>query len=100
MNKIILITLAVFAYINVAKADTIVILDDNNNIKQQIHTSDNYPTDIQTNSSALPKQEVIVTNPNRQPNRNNNHIPEFISGVTGAVVGSAIYDSVHHHHHH
>lgn len=126
MRKILFLILFSTWLISNAKADTIIIMDDNNNIKQQIYTPQQ-TISVQTaqtattqpvvsqpvyvTSAPLPPQQVIVTRPvppvvvvRETPIPRNYYYDSaatsFLAGFTGAVVGNAVFRPHHHHHHH
>ena len=127
MRKILFLSLLCALNVNYAQADTIIIMDDNNNIKQQIYTLPN--TTVQTaaaplpvvqtqpiyvTAAPLPPQQVIVTRPVppvvvvRETLLPRNYYYDStatmaIAGFTGTMLGGYVYDRAdhrHHHHHH
>ncbi len=123
MRKILFLSLLCALSVNCAKADTIIIMDDNNNVKQQIYTLPN--TTVQTTatpqpvvqtqpvyvtSAPLPPQQVIVTRPvppvvvvRETPLPRNYYYDSTataaFAGFTGALIGGYIYGRADHHHH-
>lgn len=110
MKKIFYITLLSFIFINTANADTIIILDENNNFKQQIYTGNaqNLPqTTISTQN--LPTQQINISYHNTLPLIREQHIirkphPNYIisstiAGFTGALLGNIIFDHKQHFRH-
>lgn len=76
MRKALFLILLTMLCARIAAADTIIIMDDNNNIKQQIYTLPNtavqttpavqtvvQPQPIYVTGAPLPPQQVIVTRP-------------------------------------
>ena len=112
MRKILFLILFSTWLMSNAKADTIIIMDDNNNIKQQIYTPQPVVSQpVYVTSAPLPPQQVIVTRPvppvvvvRETPIPRNYYYDSaatnFLAGFTGAVVGSAVFRPHHHHHHH
>lgn len=123
MRKLLLFTLLIISGIQNAKADTIIVMDDNNNIKQQIYTLPNTATvqttgttqtvvqtqPIYVNSAPLPPQQVIVTRPaspvvvvRETPAPRSYYYDSVatsaLAGFTGALIGNAIFGHPHHHH--
>lgn len=124
MRKILFLSLLCALSVNCARADTIIIMDDNNNVKQQIYTLPN--TTVQTTaapqpvvqtqplyvtSAPLPPQQVIVTRPvppvvvvRETPLPRNYYYDSTataaIAGFTGALLGGYVYGRADHHHHH
>ena len=129
MRKILFLSLLALVFAQNANADTIIVIDDNNVVKQQIYTLPNSTVQtIQTapavqtqpiyvSSAPLPPQQVIVTPPVqpvvvvRETLAPRNYYYDStataaVAGFTGALVGGLIYsraDHPHyrrHHHHH
>lgn len=122
MHKILFLTLLTLVFAKNANADTIIVMDDNNVVKQQIYTLPNstvqtiqtVPT-IQTqpiyvSSAPLPPQQVIVTPPvqpvvvvRETPAPRNYYYDSTataaVAGFTGALVGGLIYSRADHPHH-
>ena len=123
MRKILFLSLLCALNVNYVQADTIIIMDDNNNVKQQIYTLPN--TTVQTaaapqpvvqtqpvyvTSVPLPPQEGIVTRPvpavvvvRETPLPRNYYYDSTttaaFAGVAGALSGGDIYGRADHHHH-
>lgn len=123
MRKILFFVLLTLCGTHNAHADTIIVMDDNNNIKQQIYTLPHTAgtqavpmtqTVVQTqpvyvNSAPLPPQQVIVTRPAPvvvvRENTPRNYYYDSVAtsalaGFTGAVIGNAVFGHHRHHHHH
>ena len=128
MHKILFLSFLTLVFAQNANADTIIVIDDNNVVKQQIYTLPNstvqtiqtVPTvqtqPIYVSSAPLPPQQVIVTPPvqpvvvvRETPAPRNYYYDSTataaVAGFTGALVGGLIYsraDHPHrrHHHHH
>ncbi len=124
MRKVLFLALMAAMTVQTAKADTIIVMDDNNNIKQQIYTLPNSTVQtVQTAPAAvpvqpvyvtgapLPPQQVIVTRPvppvvvvRETPAPRNYYYDSVatsaVAGFTGALVGSVIFGGGGHHHHH
>lgn len=124
MRKVLFLAVMAALTVQTAKADTIIVMDDNNNIKQQIYTLPN--SAVQTAPAAtvavqaqpvyvtgapLPPQQVIVTRQvppvvvvRETPAPRNYYYDSVatsaVAGFTGALVGSVIFGGGHHHHHH
>ena len=97
---------------NIAHADRIIILDDNNNVKQEIYTQSGtqqpvvatQPTYVQPQQVYVqqPPQQVVVVRP-RPVARSyyyDSSATALLAGFTGAVIGNAIFHGRHHHRHH
>lgn len=123
MRKILFLTLLTVLFAQNAKADTIIVMDDNNVVKQQIYTLPNSTVQtvqttpavqtqpIYVSSAPLPPQQVIVTRPvppvvvvRETPAPRNYYYDSTataaVAGFTGALVGGLIYGRADHHHHH
>lgn len=127
MRKVLFLAVMAVLTVQTAKADTIIVMDDNNNIKQQIYTLPNSAVQtVQTAPAAtvavqaqpvyvtgapLPPQQVIVTRPvppvvvvRETPAPRNYYYDSVatsaVAGFTGALVGSVIFGGGGHHHHH
>lgn len=127
MRKVLFLAVMAALTVQTAKADTIIVMDDNNNVKQQIYTLPNsvvktvqtvqtVPVAVQTppvyvTGAPLPPQQVIVTRPvppvvvvRETPAPRNYYYDSVatsaVAGFTGALVGSVIFGGGHHHHHH
>lgn len=128
MRKILFLTLLTLVFAQNTNADTIIVMDDNNVVKQQIYTLPNSTVQtIQTvpaaqtqpiyvSSAPLPPQQVIVTPPvqpvvvvRETPAPRNYYYDSTetaaVAGFTGALVGGLIYSRADHprhrrHHHH
>lgn len=122
MHKILFLTLLTLVFAQNANADTIIVMDDNNVVKQQIYTLPNSTVQtIQTvpavqtqpiyvSSAPLPPQQVIVTPPvqpvvivRETPAPRNYYYDSTataaVAGFTGALVGGLIYSRADHPHH-
>lgn len=122
MRKILFLSLMTLVFAQNANADTIIVIDDNNVVKQQIYTLPNSTVQtIQTapavqtqpiyvSSAPLPPQQVIVTPPVqpvvvvRETLAPRNYYYDStataaVAGFTGALVGGLIYSRADHHHH-
>lgn len=122
MHKILFLSLLTLVFAQNANADTIIVIDDNNVVKQQIYTLPNstvqtiqtVPTvqtqPIYVSSAPLPPQQVIVTPPvqpvvvvRETPAPRNYYYDSTataaVAGFTGALVGGLIYSRADHHHH-
>ncbi len=113
MYKIFLLSVCALAFSNTAKADTILVLDDNNNVKQQIYTAPNtYQVSNQT-TTVVPQntQQIVVTGQTLPPpvvvvrqtpmprNYHYDHLATTaLVGFSGAIVGNALFNKHHHHH--
>lgn len=99
MKKIIFGVAMLLMFANYAKAETIVVIDDNGYVKQQIVTSN--PSGY---VSATPSQLTVVR---ENPVVNNAYYYDSVStegavlaGLTTAVVGSLLWDEFKHDKHH
>lgn len=126
MKKVLLFTALLMFCVKSVKADTIIIMDDNNVVKQQVYTLPNTtvqtvqttstPAVVQTQpiyvtGAPLPPQQVVVTRPvppvvvvrETQAPRNyyyDSTATAALAGFTGALVGSVVSGRGRHHHHH
>lgn len=112
MKKILSLIAISMLFSNVAHADRIIILDDNNNVKQEIYTQTGaqqpvataQPTYVQPQQVYVqqPAQQVVVVRP-RPVARSyyyDSTATALVAGFTGAVIGNAIFHHGGHHHHH
>ena len=112
MKKVIfLLAVMMFSIPNIAKADKIVILDEYNNLKQEIYTSNAAQTVYtQPQITYVQPQQVIVQQPvqtrevvitrsvPRPGYYYDSPASSFLAGFTGAVIGGAIFHHGRHHH--
>ena len=113
MKKVLCTIIAASLWCNMAYADRIIILDENNNVKQEIYTepSSAQRAATQTVYTAQPQQvivqqpiqtqEVIIARP-RPVVRSYYYDPvatTLFAGFTGAVIGRALFHHGGHHHH-
>ncbi len=108
MKKFICAIMAATMWCQTASAETIMILDNNGNFKQQIYA---YPASGTPSQVVYTQPQVVVTQPVvqqeyvvvRETPRVRNYYYDapatsFIAGLGGAIIGHAIFG--HHHHHH
>ncbi|MCQ2735068.1 MAG: hypothetical protein MJ212_03870 [Alphaproteobacteria bacterium] len=108
MKKFISLLIVSVLFCNTAHADRVIILDENNNVKQEIYTQPMSGTQqayIQPTPQQVivqqPAQEVVVVRPRpiaRSYSYDSTETALF-AGFTGAVIGNAIFRGGHHHHH-
>lgn len=121
MKKFLCMVVMASMWFTNANAQTIMILDSNGQMQQQIYA---YPASNQTVATSQPvsvpaqplavqpqqvvavqpyqPQQVVVVRQTRYP-RNyyyDSAATGFFAGLTGAVIGGAIFHGHHHHHHH
>lgn len=121
MKKFLCMVVMASMWLTSANAQTIMIMDSNGQMQQQIYA---YPASSQTVVTSQPvtvqpqpvavqpqqvvtvqpyqPQEVVVVRQTRYP-RNyyyDSAATGFLAGLTGAVIGGAIFHGHHHHHHH
>lgn len=106
MKKLVLIIMMAAVWSNAALAETIVVVDSNGYVTQQIYTQN--PTVV---SQPAP-QQVVVTQPvypqtvvvQQRPEPRNYYYDStataFWGGVAGITIGSLLFHPHHHHHHH
>ncbi len=103
MKKLVLMIMMAAVWSNAALAETIVVVDSNGYVTQQIYTQ---PMNQQVVVSQ-PAQQVVVTQPQTvvvrprpQPRSYyyDSTASAFLGGVAGVAVGSLLFG--HHHHHH
>jgi len=115
MKKILSLVAVSMLFCTAAHADRIIILDDNNNVKQEIYTQPvaqpvaqpvvtTQTTYVQPQQVYVqqPAQPVVVVRP-RPVARSyyyDSTATSLLAGFTGAVIGNAIFHGGHHHHHH
>ena len=99
MKKIIFVVAALLIFANYTRAETIVVIDDNGYVKQQIVTSN--PLGY---TSTTPSQLTVAR---ENPVVNNVYYYDSVStggavlaGLTTAVVGSLLWDEFKHDKHH
>ena len=107
MKKLICL-IAVFSVCsNVALADRVVVIDNNNVVKQELYTQ---PMASQPQVVYTQPQQVVYTQPAPQPVVVVRQTPRvrtyyydaaatsLVAGFTGALIGHAIWGGHHHHH--
>ncbi|MBO6281061.1 MAG: hypothetical protein J6N49_00870 [Alphaproteobacteria bacterium] len=115
MKKLLSLVAVSALFCNVAHADRIIILDDNNNVKQEIYTQSMAQPVAQPVAVApttyvqpqpvyvqQPAQQVVVVRP-RPVARSyyyDSAATSLLAGFTGAIIGNAIFHGGHHHHGH
>ena len=92
-----------------ANAETIIVVDQNNVVRQQIYTQPmSQPVVVQPQPVYVQPQQVVVQQPpqtvvvRQQAPRSYYYDPVatgMLVGITGAVVGHALFGHHHHHHH-
>lgn len=106
MKKILCMVLMFSMWVSTAGAETIMILDSAGRMQQQIYA---YPASQQVVvqqpqvvvSQPYQPQQVVVVRQTPQP-RNyyyDSTATSFFAGLTGAVIGAAIFHPRHHGHH-
>jgi len=112
MKKFIGLLIVSVFFCNAAHADRVIILDENNNIKQEIYTQSMGNTQapqpvyvqqpqVQQVYVQRPAPQVVVVRP-RPIARSyyyDSAATALVAGFTGAVIGNAIFRGGHHHHH-
>lgn len=104
MKKIVITLMILTSFCRMAHADTIIIVDENNVVKQQIYTGASIAT-----PPAQP-QQVVVTQPAPQPQvvvvretitprsyYYDSTATSILAGFTGAVIGTTLFRGRHHH---
>lgn len=112
MKKLLSLVAVSMLFCNAAHADRIIILDDNNNVRQEIYTQTGAPQQVVASQPTYvqpqqvyvqqPAQQVVVVRP-RPIARSyyyDSAATALVAGFTGAVIGNAIFHGGHHHHHH
>lgn len=114
MKRFLSIAIVSLFVCSTAHADRIVILDENNNVKQEIYTqSMNTSQPVAPQPVYVQPQQVVVTQPvqtqevvvvrPRPVVRSYYYDPvatTLFAGFTGAVIGGALFHHGHHHRHH
>ncbi len=113
MKKFLCMVVMASMWFTSANAQTIMIMDSNGQMQQQIYA---YPASSQTVVTSQPvavqpqqvvavrpyqPQEVVVVRQTPQPRSYyyDSAATSFFAGLTGAVIGGAIFHGHHHHHH-
>ena len=117
MKKLVCL-IAMFSVLsNVALADRVVVIDNNNVVKQELYTQPmaSQPQVVYTQPQQVvytQPQQVVYTQPAPQPVVVVRQTPRvrtyyydaaatsLVAGFTGALIGHAIWGGHHHHHHH
>ena len=98
-----------------ARAETVLVVDQNNVVRQQIYTYPNSQQVVVQQSPQVvyqqpapqvivqqPPQQVVVVRPQPQPRvyYYDHAATSMLAGFTGAIIGNAIFGHHHHHHRH
>ena len=101
MKKLIYTLVAMLAFSEVAKAESIVVIDSDGRVTKQIFTT---PTTYTTTTTSTTYPNVTVVR--ESPTISNSYyydrdttMSALAAGVTTAVIGGLIFDGFHHHKH-
>ena len=102
MKKLVLAVMMVAVWSHAALAETIVVVDSNGYVTQQIYTQ---PAPVVSTQQVVVTQPVypstVIVRDRPEPRKYyyDSTASAFWGGVTGLAVGSLIFGHHHHHHH-